>query len=691
VEIKLNSTINVYDAVAASGMLAKLSYPFPAEWSKVNSLFNPLGEAPARAYLLLLRKDLDSLDLNSGSFSIKFKDDERNEITANELLISREPQCVTPGKDADQNSLYLVEFSDKRHLLQPGFFSFPINEQYNVRAAGYGTDRYDETENAGSAWTWTTMVEDVWNKMTSILGAFTSLPWSPDGSPEDWKFPGVSAWVALNQILHRIGCAVAWDPTVTTGAQYEIVRVGDSDSAGYQIIQSWEPKLIYDRKYMPIERGKIPGKLVVYFGRRQEDYGTEQTTPKDNTQWTTAAVVSKEITLTVSGADSSTKHHVWDDLPAEFDVADGFTPSSTAGNDSALQTRAQERADTFQRMLTGGDLGGIRLHRVYSGLVLGRSSGMLLKGVAWRQDMVGYGTGRVGGLVTEIINHPYYSLRVEEHPASPLECWGLCSSIGTQAPAFGPTFPLYPHLLQVVELTTGTADSNRRFTATVELYDPDARTWTDKEACYAMDINGATAANSGSRFLGRLSGMDTDKPVYQISILWGSRDQTSNLLWFDTPECCESMYVPPPTRTTLTQYQDHAVLSSPYSIASDSTWEDTTLDLTLPVVGEYLLMADVRGEAEMSAGSAACITARFYDETAVAAVADSECLACFTSHTAKKHAQMGVIHITYNVTTAPTTIRLEAQRNTGPTWTTSNIGTASCGKTRTAYQLYKMV
>lgn len=512
-EILLNSTVKVYDAIKASEMLAQLSYPIPADWPKVNSFFNPLGESPARAYLLLLRKDLDGLDLDSGDFTIKWKDDDSAEVTANKLLISREPQCITPGKDADENSLYLVEFSDARHTLQPGHFSFPINEQYNVRAAGYGTDRYDETENAGSAWTWSTMTEDVWNKMTAILGAFTSLPVTPDGSPEDWKFPGVSAWTALNQILHRIGCAVKWDHTLTS-AQYSIVQLGATDSGATTAQSSAAAKLIYDRMYMTAKRGKLPGKLVVYFGRRQEDYGTEQTTPKDNTQFTTSAVVSKEITLTTTGTDANTKHHVWDDLPAEFDVSDGFTPSSTAGNDAALQTRAQERADDFERMVITG---GGRLHKVYTGIISGLATGSTIKGVAYRQDLVGYGTGRVGGLVTEIINHPYWGLRVEEHPASPLECWGLCqSSIGTQAPAFGPTFPLYPHLLQIVELTTGTADGSARYTAKVELYDPDARTWTDKEDCYAIDINALTTLASGSRFLGRLSGMDTDKPVYQI-------------------------------------------------------------------------------------------------------------------------------------------------------------------------------
>lgn len=511
-EILINSSVRVYDAVAAGRMLEALSYPYPSEWSRVNSFMNPLGPSPARGLFLLLRKDLDSLDLNSGSFTIKFKDDTGAEVTANNLLISKEPQCLSPGKDADENSLYLVEFSDARHTLQPGFFAFPINEQYNVRAAGYGTDRYDETENAGSAWTWSTMTEDVWNKMTAILGAFTSLPVTPDGSPEDWKFPGVSAWTALNQILHRIGCAVKWDHTLTS-AQYSIVQLGATDSGATTAQSSAAAKLIYDRMYMPVNRGKLPGKLVVYFGRRQEDYGTEQTTPKDNTQFTTSAVVSKEITLTTTGTDANTKHHVWDDLPAEFDVSDGFTPSSTAGNDAALQTRAQERADDFERMVITG---GGRLHKVYTGIISGLATGSTIKGVAYRQDLVGYGTGRVGGLVTEIINHPYWGLRVEEHPASPLECWGACQSIGTQAPAFGPTFPLYPHILQIVELTTGTADGSARFTAKVELYDPDARTWTDKEDCYAIDINGITTLTSGNRFLGRLSGMDTDKPVYQI-------------------------------------------------------------------------------------------------------------------------------------------------------------------------------
>src|SRR3990167_1240959 len=380
-KLRLNDQRNsIFDAVLAEKMILARANPPPPEWDRVNSLFNPLG-APAYGWFMVRRKILDKIGVNA-TCTLKIEDDEGRSLTANNLVIAKEPDVILPGKDGDENSIYMVQLGDQRHLLADPFLGVTINKQYNVRAPAWGGVYYDDTRNSGSDWTWSTMIQDIW-QTCAVLGTFPSLPFTPHGTPEGWKFPGLGAWDALCQVLWRIGCAVKWNPEAISD-QYTIVRVGSDDAASDKVLSEAikAKRLIYDRYYMTSSKGRVPKKTRILFHRQEEHYGTEQTTPKSSDQWSTSSVHEETVTgANTTDSDANTIHTIWDDLPALYDVSGNIT------NQVDLTARAQERSDDFYRML---QYGGGRMLKTFSG-ILAIQPGSKIKGVSWGQDMTGIG------------------------------------------------------------------------------------------------------------------------------------------------------------------------------------------------------------------------------------------------------------------------------------------------------------
>ena len=477
--ILIDSQYRPQDPLVELENLRRLNLPIPAELTKANSFFNPLGQAPARGYFLLLRRDLNRMNLN-GYHTISIRDDAKRTVSITNVLISKEPAALTAGKDADENCCYMVEFSDKRHLLSSPFLGVAINKQYNVTAPAWGrsgaTQYHAHSLNAGSAWTWQTMVSNIWGLM-SHLGSAPTLPVTPDGTPENWKFVGVDAWTSLCQVLWRIGCAVQWDPG---NDSYSIVQVGTASAATDAAIAAAErTRQIYTRDYVDVALARVPGTIRVFFHREYEHYGTEQTTPRtDPEQWLATPCTSIDVASGVTGADANVVHPLWDDLTAQYDVAGSLT------NSSALNIRALERAADYTRMVRYGT----RNQSFYTGLVQVIPSGTV-RGVAWRMDLLGIGLGEPGGLMTEVIRHPWAMLSVAEgHVASPFECWSAENSTKIISPDFRPTYPVYPHLLQVVRTVSG-PDGDGRYDAYVQQYNPATGTLSDKEQVWVRNLN----------------------------------------------------------------------------------------------------------------------------------------------------------------------------------------------------------
>jgi hypothetical protein len=242
------------------------------------------------------------------------------------------------------------------------------------------------------------MLDDLWAPLATTLGIVPSLPSAaiPAANPESWGWSGEPAWEAINEVLKRLGCAIAYDPTKKTG-QYSIVQIGATDAATAKMLTSMEQDhLAHDGDFQGVVRGKVPYGVRVFF-RKLRYIGS-------------APLLESNYTVDVVGPDPTTAQAgvytpIWDDLPAVYDYPGNLT------NSAALATRANERAADFYRMLTGN--GGTRLWRIFSGIHK-IVPGSTIKGVSWRMDFQGIGGGPAGSLVTEVIRTPFYDLGVDD-------------------------------------------------------------------------------------------------------------------------------------------------------------------------------------------------------------------------------------------------------------------------------------
>lgn len=576
----LFDAIHCQDNVEAWETLQRHGLPVPEHFNRANSLFNPLGEEPARGWFLLTRLGLNTLNLNSNSHTVTFSDDRGHQVSAHNLLIVQ-AQCLVPELRSNApDSLYLVEVADGRYLLAHPLLGAAISKQYNVRAPAWGglyytrsavatsrsadnispgavTITVDNGTNFGPAgeplvvgsgasgevtsitsvssnsiscttgmahdgqkekfwvqqpWSWTRMVEDIWNMMSSILGTFPGLPAPGDSLvPENWIFSGVNAWKALSLILKRLGCAVKCDLT-RSQQQYSIVRVGSSDVNTQNLIGLADSQQLrlHHGDYLESILAKEPMGVRVYFHRMELFHGTEQTVTIQSSQWTSSAVHSEDVDNTNQGLTAPYYHPLWDDKPAVYDAQGNLI------NQNSLTTRATSRANDFFRMLRAP--GGIRGHIIWSG-PLPFSPGSELKGVSWRQDLHGIGDPEFpGGLVTEIVWHPFWDLRVTDAGRWDVYCPDGGASTKLQPPDFRPSYPVYPNLIEVVRIRSVPPDSDGLFDAELQLYNSESMSWIVKDAVWAIEGNGLKDQVKTGRYHARLIGHKKARPLYAFFI-----------------------------------------------------------------------------------------------------------------------------------------------------------------------------
>jgi len=116
------------------------------------------------------------------------------------------------------------------------------------------------------------------------------------------------------------------------------------------------------------------------------------------------------------------------------------------------------------------------------------------------------------------------------------------------------------------------------------------------------------------------------------------------------------------------------VLAADYTITADDTWEDTGLNITLPASGTYLI-SYITSTIIQTSDIDGLIVARLYNQTDAAAVANSDLIIAYNTGTlANIPTATGQIIVTV---AASKTIRLEAKRFSGVTWTQSIITSSS--------------
>ena len=131
-----------------------------------------------------------------------------------------------------------------------------------------------------------------------------------------------------------------------------------------------------------------------------------------------------------------------------------------------------------------------------------------------------------------------------------------------------------------------------------------------------------------------------------------------------------------------------SVLGSAFSITGTAgTFQDTGLSLSLPSAGTYRITADVRGRLTGNAGTAWWLTAKLYNSTDAADVADSERLIVLTATTAMQLQMTCPISKVVTVAAAKTIKLYAARDGTGtPSWTASSIESNTAGRTAMSYE-----
>lgn len=360
--------------------------------NRANSLSVPSGCDPARGWFLLPRGEYDLLDPYDTDLRLHISDTRRSaNVGAMRGLAVVQAQCVTRGIELDPDAIYLVEVTDARGVLHNEWFSHPLVAAYNIRSPAYPQTFQPSSMNGGTTWTWSTMLQDIWEGMT-LLGTWPGLPYSPAGTPEGFWFTGVPAWPALCDVLDHLGLVVACD--LTQDSPYTIVRRGAADATHETLTTLYTTHLEDDLEWLDVGAGRVPKTVTVLFRRRNATYGTEETTPYRNDavarQWNMGAVYSVPVTATGDFASAVGEHHLWSD----FTVRHDHNGDPLAEDVTTAATIAAERATDYYARIYSQTLG--RMSHTYAG-ALPFATGSRVDGVRWSMDH-----SRYGGWTTEV-------------------------------------------------------------------------------------------------------------------------------------------------------------------------------------------------------------------------------------------------------------------------------------------------
>jgi hypothetical protein len=365
--------------------------PIP-ELGLANSFYVPSGRWPSRGFVLVKRSDYNNFaNKYATNFQLNFTDVQTGtSITFNNLAIVQ-ARCVSRGAAADPNAVYLVELTDPRGVLASPWFRFPTTSQYNVVAPAYPGQYYSQSMNAGVPWDWNGMVGDLWGQMTAFLGGYPGLPSAPTAQPQDFSFPGTSCWDALNHILDLLGMTVSM--LAPPGVVLNQIVVDGAPDAYFTATQTKYANLLEDDlEYIDVGAGRVPGSVIVWFHRRSEYYGTEETVRPDSFQWWTNPLYPVTVAAPAQFATAPGVDYIWDDFTVRFDINGTILPADAA---QALAIATQRVASYYSRIYRG-TVGYLK--QVYSGC-LPFATGSLVDGLCWEMS-------KEGGFRTTVVRGP---------------------------------------------------------------------------------------------------------------------------------------------------------------------------------------------------------------------------------------------------------------------------------------------
>lgn len=482
-----------------------------------NSFCAQSGMEPGEGWFLMLRKDLDSIKGTSSSSGLDsfqklvWKSD-YDTLSVPKLLFHKAVCMSGSQNETDPNAIYLTRWVDKRHLLAMSGTK-ESHYQYNCRcpappATSGAKLYYDATLTSGSVWTWQTMLDDLWGLLPSgIRGSSPSLPYTPNGTPENFRFVGMSAWDAIGQILDKLLVQLLYDPQADS---FSYTRLGTTQAGLTASLAKLTARLQLD--YWPIEanQARFPEKIRVTFPTFIQNYGSDadvaqKSSTLSGTNLADLPAYTIDIATGMSGALAGTVLPLWDDMVAVY----SGNASGDPQNSTALNNRATEVAGNWTNTVSASHTRGRKL---YSGLATTILPGSFMDRVLWRD----FGDGAM----TE-----YFSFAgAMDNGAS---CGLAPYDTGRRI------LEDYPDKSQLVKVTSSTPDvstGNTLYPGKVVRFPPEGNLVpVQDEICWIGFLAGINSPSTNSYWTGRLVGTFTSsgsaRPTYAVT-----NDVSSNIL-----------------------------------------------------------------------------------------------------------------------------------------------------------------
>jgi hypothetical protein len=409
-----------------------------ADWlGRPNSYRCPDGWLPGEAHVLVSSPGLRRIDPEghlAGTFDLEFSIGDtrgRQSRVVIRSLVATACECVTPGSPQG-DSAYLLTLADRR-----------LTDGRVLCDVGFGLRHLFAGHDLTAAPTWQQAVNELWTLLD--LPGDSELPVEePAEPPQDLEYWQTPALQALDDLVGRLGCRLAYSPLAE---EYRIVEAGATDEAYAQALAQAGGLRVWDDYSKMTVRGRVPRTLRVLFARLPHVRGL------DGSPWYALDRTDPDATARPWPEDAGVGTvALRDDLAAEFD-ASGNGPTNLA----QLEQRADERARVYY-----GELAALvdDVRYVFAGALsdAGLLPGSQVSAVMWSDTGSRQLPGR--GVITTV-----------QRRGQP-----LASSFGART---------IDPLTEVVRLTG--ERSGQLLGGYVQRWDPTTRQWVDRQACWVID------------------------------------------------------------------------------------------------------------------------------------------------------------------------------------------------------------